>query len=157
MSEEDSLKKARTLLLRYLTYRSRTGKEAADYLQRKGYGEDTVAFLIQEMQGYGYIDDDRYIKDFSGYRKANNFGPRRIRHELLNKGIDRFKVESVMKQVTDENEEMQIIIKLLNKRIPADNVLNRRWLVRQISYLQRRGFRNHLILSALREYGLYDS
>ena len=156
MNEDENVRKARVFLLRYLAYRARTGKEAFAYLERKGFGEKIIYKAIQEMQEYGYLDDERYTKDFISYRKARNFGTRRIRHELLAKGIDRGKVDSAINKEQDEGEEEATIRTLLARRVPADNIFDQRWINRQASFLQRRGFRDHLIISVLKDYGFGD-
>jgi SOS response regulatory protein OraA/RecX len=37
--------------------------------------------------------------------------------------------------------------------VPADGITDQRWLARQVAFLQRRGFRDRLIMNALRDYG----
>ncbi len=154
MSEHDErIRKARTQLFRYLSYRARTGHEAAAYLKRKGYAESEVSVAIKDLQEMGYLDDEAFTRDFISYRKARSIGPRRIRHELIIKGLKKKAVDDLLAAEGDDQEELQTIGALLTKRLPADGVTDQRWLARQASFLQRRGFRDRLIMSALRDYG----
>ena len=65
MIEEKTFVKARTALLRLLGYRSRSRQEAVEYLRRKGFNEGIVDSVIEEMEQWGYIDDHRYIIDYT--------------------------------------------------------------------------------------------
>jgi len=150
---EERIRKARTQLFRYLAYRARTGSEAEAYLQRKGYAESEARAAIKDLQEMGYLDDDVFTRDFISYRKARSFGPRRIRHELINKGLEKKTVDDLLAAEGDEQEELKTIRALLAKRVPEDGVTDQRWLARQAAFLQRRGFRDRLIMAALRDYG----
>ncbi len=145
--------KARTLLLRYLAYRARTSKEAYTYLQKKGFPEQVISETINDLQDLGYLNDRTFTRDFIGYRKGKSFGPRKIRYELLNKGLEKKEVDHLLKSDLGEEEELQTIKALLLKRIPEGGLTDQRWLAKQAAYLQRRGFRDHLIIKALRNYG----
>lgn len=145
--------KARTLLLRYLAYRARTSKEAYAYLQKKGFPEQVISETINDLQDLGYLNDRTFTRDFIGYRKGKSFGPRKIRYELLNKGLEKKEVDHLLKSGLGEEEELQTIKALLLKRIPEGGLTDQRWLAKQAAYLQRRGFRDHLIIKALRNYG----
>ncbi len=154
MPEDDErVRKARSQLFRYLSYRDRTGSEAAAYLERKGYDESEVRAAIKDLQEMGYLDDEAFTRDFISYRKARSFGPRRIRHELINKGLEKKTVEDLLAAAGDDQEELQTIRALLERRVPADGATDQRWLARQAAFLQRRGFRDRLIMTVLRDYG----
>jgi regulatory protein len=157
MPEDDErIRKARTHLFRYLSYRARTGSEAAAYLQRKGYADSEARAAIADLQEMGYLNDEAFARDFISYRKARSFGPRRIRHELINKGLEKKSVEELLAAEGNDQEELQTIRELLEKRVPADGITDQRWLARQVAFLQRRGFRDRLIMNALRDYGFGD-
>jgi len=154
--DEERIKKARTQLFRYLSYRDRTGSEAEAYLKRKGYTESEARTAVTDLQEMGYLDDEAFTRDFISYRKARSFGPRRIRHELINKGLEKTSIEEFLATEDNDQEELQTIRELLVKRVPADGKIDQRWLARQAAFLQRRGFRDRLIMTVLRDYGFGD-
>ncbi len=150
---DDQIRKARARLFRYLAYRARTSSEAASYLQKLGFANGEASAAIKDLQEMGYLNDKVFTGDFISYRKARYYGPRRIRHELLNKGLDRSTVEELLAADEDVQEELQTIRVLLNKRVSANKDADQRWFVRQADYLRRRGFRDRQIMTALKEYG----
>ena len=156
MHNDDQYKKARSLLFRYLTYRSRTKKETSDYLCKKGFSPEVCDTVITELQELGYINDRLYAQDFIRYRKDRGVGSHRIRFELLNKGFENQHVDELISTLINDHEELETIERLINKRIQKNSNFDQRWLARQISFLQRRGFSNHLIFKALKNYGLTE-
>jgi regulatory protein len=156
LNNDEQHKKARSLLFRYLAYRARTGKEAAEYLNKKGFSPEVSDDMIKELQNLGYINDQKFAQDFISYRKSRDIGLHRIRFELLNKGLDKSQVDPLISAEINDHEELETIEKLISKRIPQNGCFDQRWLARQVSFLQRRGFNNHLIIKALKNYGLAE-
>ncbi len=156
MDEEAALKKARNLVLRFLTYRARSRKEVSEYLVgRKGFSEDISEAVIREMEDYGYIDDERFARDFVSYRKLRGFGILKVRYELSLKGIDDNLVDQVTEELFDPGEDLDRIKELINKRAfnkRKDAQSYDRWFRKEASFLQRRGFQDNLIVKALKEY-----
>ncbi|MBM4236163.1 MAG: regulatory protein RecX [Firmicutes bacterium] len=154
MTEKDErIRKARAQLFRYLAYRARTSSEAAAYLQRKGYTDRESMAVIKDLHEMGYLDDEAFTRDFISYRKSRGFGLRRIQHELINKGLEKKTVADILAEEVNEQEELQTISALLGKRVPEDGITDQRWLASQAAFLQRRGFRDRLIMKVLRAYG----
>lgn len=161
MDEDGALKKARYLVLRLLTYRARSRKEISEYLMRKGFDQDILETVISEMEGYGYIDDKRFTDDFIAVRKARGEGIKKIRHELTLKGIDSRLIDQKVAANFDPEEDLERIKKLIERRNnkgsgAAEGKFDERWLRRQAAFLKRRGFQDHLILRALKEYGAIE-
>ncbi len=157
MSEEELTKKARSRVLRLLTYRARSAKEVNDYLERKGYGAKIADAVIKEMEHYGYINDYRFAADFISYRKMNGQGVKKIRFELQVKGIEKQLVDELVSEKFDPDDDLRRIKELLAKREPCNNNnIDQRWLNRQAGFLTRRGFQDNLIFKALKEYDLSE-
>jgi regulatory protein len=156
MDEQPDLKKARTMALRYLTYRARTAQELEKYLQKKNCQPALVVEIMTEMRDYGYIDDARYAADYISYRKAGKYGEKRIRYELLNKGVNRAVVSAELENSICDEEELEMIKELIRKRMPADGKYDNKWFGRQFAYLARRGYKESLVMKTLQEYRGYD-
>lgn len=152
MDDQAALKKARSRALRFLTYRARTVKELETYLQQKEFAAGIVTSVIAEMKNYGYIDDYKFARDYINYRKSRGYGKKRIQYELKLKGVERDCVEELITDSFDSEDELNTIRDMLRKRLPADGVIDRRWVVRQAGYLARRGFHENLIMTVLREF-----
>lgn len=156
MSINNDHEKARNMLLKLLTYRSRSIKEATDYLIAKGFVEHLVSTVINEMINYGYLDDEKFVSDFIAYRKNSGYGLLRIRYELKMKGIDRNVIEEKIAENFNHNEDMQRARELLAKRSRGVKKIDDRWLGRQAAFLKRRGFQNSLIIPVLQYYSQKD-
>ncbi len=70
----------------YLSRASKTCKQMRDYLTRKGYTAQTVDYAIDRLKQLRYLDDDAYAQMYARQNSATK-GSRRIRQELIGKGI----------------------------------------------------------------------
>lgn len=157
--EEEALKKARTGLLRLLSYRGRSRREAEEYLERKGFDPAVSAAVLKEMEEWRYIDDKSFTAEFIESCLRRGWGPLRARFALISKGIPKNLVERGIKHYYSPEEEQLLARKALAKRAAAHTEkADRSWIRRQIAYLQRRGFHDQVIRNALKEYcSFYDS
>ncbi|MDY6825805.1 MAG: regulatory protein RecX [Bacillota bacterium] len=152
--EEDVIKKARNLILRYMTYRARSKSEAVHYLQKKGFSEDVIEKVIREMSKYGYLNDSKFTDDFISYRKSQGYGLKRIRYELRQKGIDKKLIDQKTEEHFSNDEDLARIEKILARRDnkkKVDREDKDRLFRREAAFLQRRGFQEHLIFTALKK------
>ena len=156
MDEEVSLRKARSKVLRLLTYRPRSRKEVIDYLGRKGFSPEVSETAIKEMEGYGYIDDGRFATDFIAYRKSRGNGLKRVRYELQMKGVDQQVINEKIAENFDPEEDFKRIKEVLGRREPLQGEIDQRWVGRQLAFLKRRGFQENLIYKALKEYSFFE-
>lgn len=152
MTLSDDGKKARSLLLRLLTYRSRSIKEASDYLQAKGFTDEIIKAIIGEMTDYGYLDDKKFVDDFISYRKQNGYGKLKVRYELIAKGIDKNLIDEKLEALFSISDDLARIRTLIEKRLSFNEKVDERWFKREASFLKRRGYHDNLILTALKEY-----
>lgn len=152
MIDESTLNKARSGLLRLLSYRQRSRQEAEQYLKRKGYGAELIALLLEEMERWNYIDDRRYAADYTESCLRRGLGPLRVRHDLLSRGVSRQIVdEEVLRRFSPE-EERSLARTLLNKRAKTEeDWSDRSWIRRQAAYLLRRGFQKSVVFKVVRE------
>ncbi len=156
MEDEALVNKARSKVLRLLTYRARSLKEVADYLEQKGFSNSVADLVINDMKKYGYIDDHKFASDLINYRKMSGYGSKRVRFELQMKGVDKEIVDEIISENFDSGDDLLRIIELLTKREPYNGQIDRRWLNRQAGFLKRRGFQDDLILKALKNYDLSE-
>ncbi len=152
MDQEAVLKKARSGVLRLLTYRDRSVSEVKEYLLRKSYPADIRELVIEEMIGYGYLDDRRFAANLISYRKAGGHGLLRVRYEMQQKGVKRQIIDELIDENFDQDQDLVKIKELLKKREPLSGAVDQRWINRQASFLKRRGFQDTLIIEAINEY-----
>ena len=96
----------------YLARAMKTTKQMHDYLTKKGYATDVVDTVIQKLQGYKYLDDQAYARLYTQQSKTHK-GERRIKQELLNKGISHEQVDDEVQ--IHKDDQLQTAIALAEK------------------------------------------
>lgn len=122
--------------LEWVLMRPRSEKEVRDYLCKKIYEkkieeEEYINLIVEKLCSKGYLDDTK----FAEYYVENRFvkkgiSRKRLRMELVKKGVDTEIIEQVLDGRNDEEEILKIIAK---KRAKYDDE-------KLIAYLCRQGF-----------------
>lgn len=89
----------------YLSYRQRTELEVRNDLEKKHYPPEVIEAVMFKLKDYLFVDDRRYTDDyieFKGQRQLK--GRRRIKEELLRKGIHQDLVSSGLEAYDEEDE-----------------------------------------------------
>lgn len=127
--------------LRIIGRREYTRHELELKLQKKGYPENVVENVLDEVEKAGYVDDREYVRRFQETR--DEWGYRRLKHELRRRGVDGRILEEAL--VYDENEEYRRALQLARAWVPG---LNERQLAGR---LIRRGFREGMVRRLVRK------
>lgn len=126
--------------LEWMLLRPRSERELSDYLRKKVYEKGLERGFIEDvicrLKDKGYVDDRR----FSEYYVENRFvkkgiSRKRLRMELMKKGICAAVVDEVLNGRNDEDEIRKIVAK---KRGKYDNE-------KLMAYLCRQGFSYELV------------
>ena len=158
MQDPSSLKQARSKLLRWLGYRQRSIQEAHLYLGKKGFSGPVIEAVVGEMLNYGYLDDERFAGEMMESYYNRGYGPRRVYHDLRQKGIDLDIIERLLPQYFLPDSESALCRAVLEKRAGRSPVeTDRQWFRRQSAFLARRGFHDAVILKVLRDYDLSET
>jgi len=153
LTEQESLENARSKILRWLCYRSRSCREAELYLQKYGYGRSVIRKILAEMQEYRYLDDLRFTEEHIQYCLQRGFGPIRVCTELNNKGVDRELIRETMKGYFSPEQDLLRAAALVERRLMRDfGPPDDKWLRRQVSFLKGRGFSAKVIAELLLKY-----
>ncbi len=105
----------------------------------KTYGEEIAEEAAEYVCGLGYVNDEEYAPKLAEYLiKRKRWGVRRVRYEMIMRGLDRELVENTLADVPEEelDEELTALIerRYINKIADYDD---RR---RTIAALARRGY-----------------
>ena len=119
---------------------------------REGYYPDEVADLtMEDLKGYGYLDDSRYAERYMEY-KLKSKSLRAVITDLKQKGISRDIIDSAMEHFDYEKtreDQRNTIVKLLTKRHYYDNAGDPKEKARQYRFLAGKGYDAGDIKSAL--------
>ncbi len=87
----------------------KTEKMLRDYLKEKKYPFSCIEKAIRKLKDYGYIDDETFCENFiASYRSSKS--RRKLKYDLLAKGIDASIIEKKFNQhLSDDEEEEKCI------------------------------------------------
>lgn len=99
----------------------KTESEMKKYLKSKGYFESVILYVCDKLKTYGYINDLEYAKEY-----VNNYsqtkGSKAMSFGLYQKGISKNIIESVLKNLNQEEAVIQIAHKYMkNKELTLKN------------------------------------
>lgn len=155
-SETNPYKKALEYALRLLARRSRSRSELAQRLAQKGFSEDVSARVFADLDGWGYLDDPLFARQWVGEKwKLRGWGPRRLRAGLYEKGINRDLIDEVVGELVSENDEREQAIKILVRRFKnfdPDSLRDPKVKRRLFSFLYRLGYSPEAIGNALNRF-----
>lgn len=132
----------------YLARAMKTTKQMHDYLTKKGYAPDIVECVIDKLKGYKYLDDETYAKLYTQQSKTHK-GTRRIKQELLNKGISHTEVDNQVQ--IDQDDQLATATTLAQKYLK-----NKECDIKTMQKLQRfllyRGFDFDIVNGVIRKF-----
>jgi regulatory protein len=106
---------AKDRALGLLAVRWRSRAELRNRLRRAGFEPQEIDAALEDLQGVGLVDDDRFatelVRDRAGRRMA---GPRAIRAALREKGVRQEAAERALAEV--EGDERERALKLAESR-----------------------------------------
>ena len=79
-----------------LNYRMRTKAELKSALTDLGYEKEDIAETIEELESFGYVNDERYSEEFIRSSARKNWSSSRIIRALIKKGISSEMAEEAM-------------------------------------------------------------
>lgn len=132
--------------LKLISTRYKTQKEIYTYLQEKGYLPAVIFYVIDKLNEYKFLDDERYAESYISH-KINKDGILKIKQELLNKGV---KEDIVDKVLENQNSQQEVICKLAEKYMKNKEDTKENY-IKLFRYLQGKGFAYEDIKSALKE------
>ncbi len=138
--------KALQTALTYLEPRMRSRAEIVTRLRQKQFDDDAIDHALRRLDAMGLIDDaefaGRWVAARAKPEAGRPIGRRRLKSELIVKGIPAEEIQQALDAVTDEDEHTLALAAARKKLrvIPTDPetlVAERRRLA---AFLQRRGF-----------------
>ena len=129
--------------LNLLSRRDHTTVELQRKLAARGFSADSIAELLQQLAGKGYLDDRRFAERWTeaAIRGGRGYGIR-ILQELKKRGIPREIAAEAVDHAAAEYPEHDSLAAIVSRRFsafdPASTPLKEKQRV--YAYLQRRGF-----------------
>jgi regulatory protein len=136
-----------------LARREHTRHELERRLAPFAEDEAEVGRLLDEFAGCGWFSEQRAV-DQVVHARRSRFGSRRIRQELVKRGVDADRLTSAMEGLkAGEGEALRAVWRRKFGRAPR-NAAER---ARQIRFLQGRGFQLDMIVRVIKSEGAEDA
>lgn len=145
---------ARRRLVRYLSLRRKTAREAENYLRQLKFGAEAVEAAVKAAFEMGYLDDERFAEAFTVTQDRARKGPRAIRQELLQRGVEKELAHEAVSQLEDPQVQKERARAAAEKR--ADLLQRteddpRKARQKLMQFLLRRGFDGDVSAEVSRE------
>ena len=152
MPDQEALKTAKSQAFKHLSYRDRSKKEVALYLEKKGHTPSVIQTTLQELEKLNYINDQRFAMEWGRWRvEVKRFGKKRLQHELSAKGVSSSIIETALTALYDSHPEQALALACANKKLASLHGLEPEKKSRRLAqYLQRRGFSADIIYETLK-------
>lgn len=149
-SRQSQLKKAKIKALNLLERMDRTEAQLREKLLKAEFEPELVEQAIAYVKSYGYLDDERYVRNYIEYRKEQK-SRRQLEQELqFRKGVPQELIRKVYEDLEPSDEKILIRKHLQKKQyVPAE--CDEKQRQKLIASLARKGFRMSDILSVLHE------
>lgn len=130
-------KRAVKRAMHILEKRDKTRKQLEDKLRENHYPKECIAFAVEYVESYGYIDDYSYAGRYVEFRKHKK-SRSQLQQELLGKGIDRAVVSQVLEEI--EYREEDILREQILKKCPNPWELSKEQKRKLMASFMRKGF-----------------
>lgn len=142
-----------------LRARPRSEAEFRQRLKLKGYKDDVVDSVIEELRRLGYVDDAKFAKLWIESRMHTNpVGDVILRHELKLKGVAASVIEEALAAKAEAYDEQNIAKSMAVEQFERFKKLDRRKALKRVyDFLLRRGFGYEAVRSVVEEIGSGDA
>lgn len=154
VEQDEAYVEAKQRALNYLAHKPRTEEEVRRKLRRQEVGQTIIDDVVARLYELEYLDDEAYARDYVRNRFASKqYGPVRLRRELVERGIDRAIAGPAVDDFFVDQDPKAAARTHAEKRWPrlADEDDPRRRKQKLYRYLRRRGFTSDTIYPILDE------
>jgi len=145
-SQSHNPEKAREYAFLLLKFRLRSEKELAQRLRQKGFSEELSRETVNFLKDRDFINDRIFAKGWVSSRLKRPFGLRRIKQELMQKGLDKETIVETLAQAKVGYDEISIVRLLAEQKFSKlKGIEPLKARQRVYAYLMRRGFSPDII------------
>jgi regulatory protein len=140
----------------YLSRREHSRLELKQKLQRKAFLDSDIEAELDFLASKNLQDDARFAQAYVRLRKNAGFGPKRIKMELLERGIDRSLIDEVVDVRSSEWDAMMRSV--WRRKFPSASKNQ----AQQFRFLLHRGYTSEAITTLFRtkntdlNYAIHD-
>ena len=142
-----------------LGYKPRSVTELRTRLMEKEWtNSEIVEEVIVKLEGYGYLNDGQFAKDFAASQlRGKPIGKRVLKQKLAMKKLDKETVDAAIENAFEETPEAEVIERAIAKRLRLKGKPETREDTKKFyDYLLRNGFSYDLVSNKMRELNSRD-
>ena len=144
-------KRAKLRCMNLLQSKDYTHRQLEDKLKQGDYPKEIIDEAIAYVESYGYVDDEKYVRNFIEYN-SDKKSRIRIENDLMRKGIRRELIGKIFDELQEsgmEIDEITMIQNLLIKKNYNSQSATDEERRKMYAFLSRKGFRSDVIGRAL--------
>lgn len=150
--QSHNIEKARGYAFLLLKFRLRSEAELFSRLKQKGFSEELSQSTISFLKAKKFIDDRIFAKGWVVSRLKRPFGLRRIKQELLAKGLDKEIIDGTLSEAKNGYDEIQVAGQLARQRFSRQKGIEpQKAKSRVYAYLLRRGFSPDIVSGIIKQ------
>ncbi|AOM83651.1 recombination regulator RecX [Salisediminibacterium beveridgei] len=136
--------------INYISYRMRSRHEVFSHLKAKEFEDEVIDEVMERIDQLNLLDDLQFAEAFiRTKRDTTGKGPRVIRQELYQKGIDESVIERAMQEFPDE-QILDNAVKLIEKKAAHfNNESQRKQEQKLMQFMMTKGFPTEIIKQAI--------
>ena len=142
-----------------LGYKPRSVIELRTRLMEKEWTNSAIVEeVIVKLEGYGYLDDGQFARDFAASQlRGKPIGKRVLQQKLAMKKLDKETVAKAIEATFEETPEAEVIERAVAKRLRLKGKPETREDSKKFyDYLLRQGFSYDLVSKTMREIAARD-
>jgi regulatory protein len=149
----NNAERARAYAFLLLKFRLRSENELKARLEQKGFSEELSQDTVNFLKDKEFINDCVFARSWVSSRLKRPFGLKKIRQELVQKGLDKEIIDNSLSQVKEHYNEGQIVIQLAQQRFSRiKGIEPLKAKARVYGYLLRRGFAPDVVSDIVKKY-----
>jgi regulatory protein len=140
IDNDERLQSIKFKALNYLSYRSRSKKEVNISLLKKGFHQDDIDKVLEELVAKGYLNDKAFAKTYARYLiKTKRLGRIAVKNRFFVHSINQEILNPILDELYDKYPPELLIGEIVKKKkYPNDfDMINDKKLV---NHLKRKGF-----------------
>ena len=139
--------------LYFISATRKTQEQVRKHLREKGYLPAVVEYVLDKLNGYDFLNDAEYAKDYVG-QAASKKGVRLIKMQLKAKGLAEGDIDGAL--ATLETQTQEDAAKAILEKYMRHKTVDRENLAKAFKYLLSKGFEYDVARTALSSLGELD-
>jgi regulatory protein len=115
MMADDENKRALSCAFKHISVSEKSEKQVRDHLTKKGFSQGAISKALSRLKELSYVDDLSLAQSFVEHSRSS--GIHALRYKLIQKGIPKDIIDSVLLTLTDDGQ-LEKAISIIKIQLP---------------------------------------